>query len=101
MGGDHWKGWESCEWPGAGWDLENCLPAGVPRPQGTMVGHAWINEDGEIIEHWISEQDADDYYRYIADEFMVCAGAIEEGEPAEGCQIFNPAPFAWQAIPDA
>lgn len=81
-------------WPVAGRPykmLQNFLPVQVPRPDGPMVGHAWKNRAGDIIEHWITGDDEDLYYRYVAADFVPRHGAIESGKPVDGCIAVIPA----------
>jgi hypothetical protein len=37
-----------------------------------MVGHAWRNADGRFIQHWITAEEDNPYYRYRADDVVSC-----------------------------
>lgn len=97
-----WTGWEPVDdhlEADPGWNLEDFLLTNVPRPEGTMVAHGWKNKADQIIEHWITEDGDDSYYRYVAEDFVACQGAVEAGEPNPGCQAIIPAHTSGRCYP--
>jgi hypothetical protein len=72
-----------------GWDLENFLPTKVLRPAGAMVGHAWISDQDEYIEHWILQDGDDTYYRYRADDTVSCSSCDDVIPAHSGGQRYD------------
>jgi hypothetical protein len=59
-------GWEDIEAQIEIDRLEYVLPANVPTPPGTIVGHAWLGSSGDYIEYWMAEDESSLAWQFLS-----------------------------------